>query len=52
MAECMFRVDLSLQSLHFGFCGDSGFYSRTAVGVLDFTREVGEMSVVGTWSCV
>lgn len=51
MAERMLKVDLSLSEFTFrGFCGDSGSYSKTAVGVLDFTKDVGEVSVVGTWS--
>lgn len=44
------KVDLSLQSSHLGVLRDSGPSSRTAVGVLSFSKEMGEVFVVGTWS--
>lgn len=46
----MLKVDLSLQSSHVGVLRDSGPYSRSAVGVLNFPKEIGEVFVVGTWS--
>lgn len=49
MAELVLKVDLSLSELTFG-ASEGTQVLKTDAGVLDFIKEVGEESIVGTWS--